>query len=283
MELTKFGIWTSQRALGGEQQLGPAAAVAERLGYGAIWLGGSPRLAQTRALLSATERIVVATGIVKVWQYEPAQLAAEFAQLEADFPGRLLVGLGVGHPESTGEYRTPLEKMRSFLDGLATARDPVPKERMCLAALGPRMLDLAGARTLGTHPYFTPPAHTRFARERLGAGALVAPELAVVLDSDHGRARATARDYAKVYLGLRNYTSNLLRHGFSESDLADGGSDALIDTLVPQGDAARLAEAVHEHLRAGADHVCVQTVGVAGVPEHQWAALADALGLHAAL
>jgi probable F420-dependent oxidoreductase len=277
MELTNYGVWTTQRALGGEEQLGEAARVAERLGFGAIWLGGSPRLPQTRALLEASERIVVATGIVNVWHYEPAQLASEYAQLSADFPGRLLLGLGVGHPEATSAYKRPLAKMRSFLDGLRAAPTPVPREAMCLAALGPKMLDLAAERTLGAHPYFTPAAHTRFARQRLGPGLLIAPELALVLDSDRERARATARRYAQGYLRLRNYKSNLLRHGFDDRDIAGGGSDRLLDAVVPQGDAAALGSAVREHLDAGADHVCVQTVGVSGVPEREWGELAAVL------
>lgn len=277
MNLTKYGIWTSQRALGDEERLGEAARVAEELGFGAIWLGGSPRLTQTRAMLEASERIIVATGIVNVWQYEPEQLAAEFAVLEQEFPGRLLLGIGIGHPEATAEYQTPLRKTTAFLDGLAASETPVPRERMCLAALGPRMLDLAAQRTLGSHPYFTPPAHTEFARRRLGDGALIAPELACVLDSEPDRARAAARRYAATYLGLRNYTGNLLRHGFDESDIAGGGSDRLIDTVVPQGDVAHVAGAVSEHLDAGADHVCVQTVGVSGVPVTEWTELAAAL------
>jgi probable F420-dependent oxidoreductase len=212
-------------------------------------------------------------------QVRDLDLGALAAQLEGEFPGRLLLGIGIGHPEATSEYRRPLAVMREFLDGLVGAPRPVPRERMCIAALGPRMLDLAAERTLGTHPYFTPPAHTRAARERLGSAALVAPELAVVMDADDQRARATARAYARVYLGLVNYTSNLLRCGYSESDIAEGGSDRLIDEVVPHGDAARLAEAVHEHLGAGADHVCVQTLGVSGVPQREWEALARSLGL----
>jgi probable F420-dependent oxidoreductase len=277
MNLTNYGIWTSQRALGDEERLAEAARVAEELGFGAIWLGGSPRLTQTRSMLEASERIVVATGIVNIWQYEPEQLADEFAVLEAEFPGRLLLGIGIGHPEATAEYQTPLRKSRAFLDGLERAPVPVPRERMCLAALGPRMLDLSAQRTLGTHPYFTSPEHTEFARRRLGDGPLVAPELACVLDGDPERARATARRYAQTYLGLRNYTSNLLRHGFSESDIADGGSEGLIDTIVPQGDAARVAAMARRHLDAGADHVCIQTVGVSGVPIAEWSELARAL------
>ncbi|MDF2435544.1 MAG: hypothetical protein JWP44_5177 [Mucilaginibacter sp.] len=276
MNLTKYGIWTSERSLG-DEHLAEAAQLVESLGFGALWLGGSPHLPVTRPMLAATERIVIATGIVNVWHYEPAQLAAEFAELDAEFPGRLLLGIGIGHREATIEYAKPLTTTRMFLDGIAAAPTPVPKERMCLAALGPKMLDLAGERTLGTHPYVVPPEHSRFARERLGEGKLVAPELACVLDTDPERARATARQYAKLYLGLTNYTSNLLRFGFTEADIADGGSDRLVDTIVPQGDAARLAAAAQEHLDAGADHVCLQTVGVRGVPEQEWTALAGAL------
>ena len=148
---------------------------------------------------------------------------------------------------------------------------------MTVAALGPRMLDLSFERTLGTHPYFTPPAHTKFARERLGPSALVAPELAVVVDDDHLSAKIAAREYAHFYLGLSNYTSNLLRFGFTEDDLENGGSERLIDEIVPQGSAAQLAPAVQSHLDAGADHVCVQVVGSQGVPADQWRALAQTL------
>jgi probable F420-dependent oxidoreductase len=276
MQLGEIGVWTTYRAFG-EENAGAAAKLVEELGYGAFWLGGSPRLPQVRPLLEATERLVVATGIVNVWAYEPGQLAAEYAELERDFPGRLLLGIGIGHPEATREYRTPLAMTREFLDGLDEAEQPVPRERRCVAALGPKMLDLAAQRSLGTHPYFTPVAHTRFARERVGPDALVAPELACVLDTDSERARASARKYAQFYFGLSNYTSNLLKFGYDEEDLADGGSDRLIDEIVPQGGAAEIAAAVRAHLDAGANHVCLQTVGVTGIPREQWTALAGAL------
>jgi probable F420-dependent oxidoreductase len=148
-----------------------------------------------------------------------------------------------------------------------------------LAALGPKMLDLAGERALGSHPYFTSVEHTRFARDRLGTGPLLAPELACVVDTDAERARASARDYAAVYLGLSNYTNSLLKFGFTEHDIADGGSDRLIDAVIPHGSATEIAKAAHAHLEAGADHVCLQTVGVSGVPQEQWTALAQALDL----
>jgi probable F420-dependent oxidoreductase len=278
IDLGRFGLWTSSRALGAEN-LGAAAQLAERLGYGTVWLGGSPRPSAATPLLAGTERLAVATGIVNVWA-DPAELvASEQAQLVDEYPGRFLLGVGIGHPEATSDYTRPLKSMREFLDGLDAARPELPAEDRCLAALGPKMLDLSRERSAGTHPYFTPPDHTRFARERLGAGPLVAPELACVLDTDPASARATARGYAAMYLGLQNYTNNLLRFGFTEQDLADGGSDRLIDTIIPHGSAEQIAAAAHEHLEAGADHVCLQTVGVSGVPEQEWTALATALGL----
>jgi probable F420-dependent oxidoreductase len=274
MEITKFGIWTSYRGLG-EENAGEAAQVVEQLGFGALWLGGSPKLPSVRPLLEATERLVVATGIVNVWAYEPEILAAEFAELDEEFPGRLLLGIGIGHPEATQTYAKPLTTMRNFLDGLDAAAKPVPRERRCVAALGPKMLKLSAERTLGTHPYFTPVEHTAFARQEVGVGALVAPELACVVGEDPDR--ATARAYAQLYLNLRNYTGNLLRFGYTEQDIADGGSDRLIDEVVPQGSPDEIAAIARAHLDAGADHVCLQTVGARGIPAEQWTALARAL------
>lgn len=278
MELTRFGVWTSYRSIG-EENAAEAAKVAEQLGFGTLWLGGSPRLSSVRPLLNGSAHITIATSIVNVWQYDPAELCEEFHALEADFPGRLLVGIGIGHPEATSEYEKPLAKMRGFLDGIAAARRPIPSDRLIVAALGPKMLELSAERTLGTIPYFVSPEHTAFARERLPAPKIVAPELAVVVDENRERGLASARQYAQLYLGLRNYTANLLRFGFDEADIANGGSARLIDAVVPQGSAAQLQTHIQAHLDAGADHVCVQTVGVDGVPSQQWSALAQALGL----
>ncbi len=277
MNLTKHGVWIGRSIT--EAEYGEAARLAQDLGFGTLWLGGSPRLLTLRPMLEATENLVIATGIVNIWQYEPAVLAQEFAELDADFPGRLLLGIGIGHPEATSEYQKPLTKSREFLDGIAAAANPVPRERMVLAALGPKMLDLSFERALGAHPYFVPVEHTRFARERLGAQALIAPEIAVAVDDDSERAVAAARAYADMYLQRINYTSNLKRFGWTDEDIANGGSDRLIDAVVPQGSAAELVAAVQAHLDAGADHVCVQTVGVEGVPTAAWTALAAALGL----
>jgi probable F420-dependent oxidoreductase len=276
VDLGSFGIWTSLRAIG-EDQAGAAAELVERLGYGAFWLGGSPRLPQVRPLLEATTGIVVGTSIVNVWAYDPAQLAAEYAELERDFPGRLLVGVGVGHPEATSDYTKPLTAMRAFLDGLDAADPPLPRDRRCLAALAPKMLALSAERSLGAVPYFVPLAHTAAVRAQLGAGALVAPEIACVVDDDTQRAREAARAYAQLYLGLSNYTGNLLQHGFGEDDIADGGSDRLIDAVVPHGTAEELAGVARAHLEAGADHVALQVTGEPGIPRRGWTALAEAL------
>lgn len=276
VQLSGVGVWTTYRAIG-EQNAGEAAKLVEDLGYSAFWLGGSPQLPTVRPLLEATTSLTVATGIVNVWQYEPARLAAERAQLSDEFPGRLLVGIGIGHPEATSRYARPLETMRGFLDGLDAAERPLPADGRCLAALGPKMLRLSAQRALGTCPYFVPVEHTRAARQAVGAGKLVAPELACVLDTDVQRARTTARAFASLYLGLRNYTDNLLRAGYTERDVADGGSDRLIDAVVPHGGPEDIAAVVHAHLDAGADHVCLQPVGESGVPREAWTRLAAAL------
>jgi probable F420-dependent oxidoreductase len=265
MALGQFGVWRPHR--GGTA----AAAEIEALGFGALWLGGSPTVEQSRPFLEASERLTVTTAILNVWRNEPAEVAAGHAELREEFGERFLLGIGIGHPEATSSYTKPLTKMREFLDGL----DAVPRDERFIAALGPKMLDLAAKRTLGTHPYFTTVEHTRFARERVGPDALVAPEVTVVLDADPESGRAKAREWAARYLELRNYTGNLLRFGFTERDLEDGGSDRLIDAVVPHGSPEAVAEALRAHLDAGADHVCLQAVG--GDPRRDYRELADVL------
>jgi probable F420-dependent oxidoreductase len=276
MQLGEIGVWTSYRPFGAERA-GEAARLIESLGFGTWWVGGSPHGPDIRPVLEATSGLVAATGILNVWINDPAATAAADAQLRADFPDRFMLGIGIGHPEATSDYRRPLAAMSEFLDGLDASPTPPPVDGRCLAALGPRMLDLAGERSAGTHSYFVSVEHTRFARDRLGPGKLVVPELACVIEKDPIRAKAVARTYAQLYLGLRNYTNNLLRFGFSERDIADGGSDRLIDAVVPQGSAEQIADVVRAHLEAGADHVCVQPLGENGIPRESWTALARAL------
>ncbi len=276
MDIQDIGIWTGYRPFG-IARAGEAAKLAEQLGYGAWWVGISPHVPDVRPILEATSTLVAATGILNVWSNDPRETAAADAALRAEFPGRFMLGVGIGHPEATSDYRRPLRTMRAFLDGLDASPTPPPVDERCLAALGPKMLDLAGERTAGAHPYFTTVEHTRFARERLGSGKLVAPELACVVDTDPVRAKAVARDYAKLYLGLSNYTKTLLDFGFTERDFAGGGSDRLIDAVIPQGSAEQIAEVVRAHLDAGADHVCLQPLGEEGIPRNSWTRLAKAL------
>jgi probable F420-dependent oxidoreductase len=276
VDLGRIGVWTSFRPFGADRA-GEAARLVEQLGYGAWWVGGSPHVPDVRRVLDATTTLVAATGILNIWSNDPAETAAADAALRAEFPGRLMLGIGIGHPEATSDYRRPLTAMRAFLDGLDASPTPPPADARCLAALGPRMLDLARERAAGTHQYFVTVDHTRLARERLGPGKLVAPEVACVVERDPARGRAVARGYAKLYLGLRNYTRNLLRIGFTEADIAGGGSDRLIDAVIPQGAPERIAEVVHAHLGAGADHVCLQPLGEEGIPRASWTALAKVL------
>jgi probable F420-dependent oxidoreductase len=276
MDFGDFGAWTSYRRIDKANAVEAARAV-EEAGLGTLWMGGSPRLEEMRPLLEGSEKLVVGTSIVNIWGYDPADLVAEYAALEADFPGRLCVGIGVGHPEATSDYRRPLTNLEAFLDGIDAAERPIPTDRRIIAALGPKMLAMSAHRSLGTIPYFTSVDHTRSARETVGPDALVIPEIACVIDEDVERARATAREYASLYLGLSNYTNALLAHGFERADIEDGGSDRLIDHVIPHGSAAEVAAAARAHIEAGADHVALQSLGGDGVPAADWQALAAAL------
>jgi probable F420-dependent oxidoreductase len=269
--LGTFGIWQLRTA-------DPAVAQeVEALGFQTLWVGMSPSLEQVRPFLEASSTLTIATGILNVWQHQPADVAAGHAELQREFGGRFLLGVGIAHPESTPAYAKPLTKMREYFDGLDAAEPPVPRDERVAAALGPKMLDLAAERSLGTHPYFTPVEHTRLARERLGPGPLIAPEVAVVLEPDTAAGRERAREYAARYLERRNYASNLQRLGFGEDDIKDGGSDRLIDAVIPHGSPEQVAEAVQAHLDAGADHVCMQPVGNSQGPLEDYRALAKVL------
>jgi probable F420-dependent oxidoreductase len=270
-ELGQIGIWRRH------QQGVDAVGEIEALGYSTLWVGGSPSLGQVRPFLERSSTMTIATGILNVWQHEPAAVAAGHAELTGAFPGRFVLGIGVGHPEARSDYARPLRAMREFFDGLDAGDPPVPRDERIAAALGPKMLDLAAERSIGTHPYFTTPEHTRFARERIGPEAVVAPELAVVVETDPAVAREKAREYAASYLRLSNYTMNLLRFGFDERDIDEGGSDRLIDAVIPHGSAEAIADAVRAHLDAGADHVCLQPLGHGPWPMDDYRALAEVL------
>ncbi|WP_227998569.1 LLM class F420-dependent oxidoreductase [Nocardia australiensis] len=252
-QLGRFGVWRGYTGFTPQQ-----ARELEELGYGTLWLGGSPpaELPEVEPLLAATESLTVATSIVNIWSAPAKQVAESFHRIEARFPGRFLLGIGAGHPEHVGGYRKPYDALVEYLDELDQAG--VPKDRRALAALGPRVLKLSADRTAGALPYLVTPAHTERARQVLGPDAILAVEHKVVLDADPVRARATARPRVEMYLGLRNYVANLRRLGFSDEDLAKPGSDRLIDALAAHGTADSVADQLAAHLRAGADHVVVQ-------------------------
>ena len=272
MELGTVGVWLGGYGFPASDDRALARSI-EELGYGALWFGEAPggKEAFTRAatLLAATERLVIATGIASVWGRDPLNAASAIRTVSEAFPGRLVAGLGVSHApavEERGErYHAPLSLMRDYLDRMHDSGhlSPEPAERapVVLAALRPRMLELARDRADGAHPYLVPVEHTRRAREILGPDRLLAPELAVVLEPDPVEARRLARLHTgSFYLEAANYVENLKWLGYQDADLADGGSDALVDALVAWGDEAAIVARIREHLDAGADHVCLQPV-----------------------
>jgi probable F420-dependent oxidoreductase len=269
----RLGVWVNGAATGGRSGAADLARAVESIGIGALWVGGGnpnqDALDERALMLDATEQLVVATGIASVWAWDPAALHAATVAIEERHPGRFLLGLGVSHRpnvERLGrEYRRPMAEMRALLDGLdqAAAGGGIAPPRV-LAALGPKMLELARDRSVGAHPYLVTPEHSATARGILGPDRLLAPEQAVVMNNDAAAARRIARDYLAPYLTLPNYLSNLVRLGFGPEDCSAGGSDRLVDALVPHGDAATVAAHAQEHLDAGADHVCVQPLGEGG-------------------
>jgi probable F420-dependent oxidoreductase len=290
MNIGTLGVWSGElRFLRDRPAAVEAAAELEELGYETLWLPGGTGTGQpifdvAGELLQATRTATVATAIISIWVEDAESAAAGQARLRSEYPGRFLLGLGVSHGRFLDDAERallakPRTAMIGYLDRLdAAAGEALPGERI-LAALGPRMLGLARERAVGSHPYFVTPAHTAAARETLGAGPLLAPEQAVVLESDPSRAREIARQHMAIYLELPNYTNNLLRTGFDEADLRDGGSDRLVDAVVAWGDEAVVAERVAEHRHAGADHVCLQVLsGRRGeLPLPEWRRLAGAL------
>ncbi|MFI5777188.1 LLM class F420-dependent oxidoreductase [Nocardia sp. NPDC051570] len=253
--LGKYGVWAHASAFTPE-----GVRELEGLGYGAVWLGGSPEagLSVVDPLLEATEALSVGTSIVNIWSAPAKQVAESFHRIEARFPGRFILGIGAGHPEATDVYRKPYDALVEYLDVLDDAG--VPKQRRALAALGPRVLELARDRTAGALPYLTTAEHTRQAREILGPDALLVAEHKVLVDTDPVRARLTARPRVEFYLNLRNCVSNLKRLGFSDTDVAHPGSDHLIDALALHGTVDQVADSLVAHLAAGADQVALQVV-----------------------
>lgn len=289
--LGPIGIWTAQLDFQPAAKARQAAAELEQLGFGAIWFPetvGRESLTNAALLLGATSRIVIATGIANIYARDPVTMAAGQNTLAEAYPGRFLLGLGVSHIPLVEQvrghsYGKPIASMRAYLDGMDQApyraAPPNVKPVRVLAALGPKMLRLAAARASGAHPYFVPPEHTARAREILGNDQLLAVEQAVVLETDSSKAREIARAHTSRYLALPNYVNNLRRLGFADADLADIGSDRLVDAIVARGDMTAVIDRVRAHQSAGANHVCIQVLpsDPQSLPIREWREVASAL------
>jgi probable F420-dependent oxidoreductase len=253
-DLGRFGVF-------GRGATPEQAQEFEALGYGTVWVGGSPpaELSFVEPLLETTTSLKVATGIVNIWTAPAKPVAESFHRINAAYPGRFVLGIGVGHPEAHTEYHKPYDALVSYLDELD--QYGVPANQRVVAALGPRVLKLSAQRSAGAHPYLTTPEHTAHAREIMGPSALLLPEHKVVLTTDAEKARAVGRKALDIYFQLTNYVSNWKRSGFSDADVARPGSDRLVDAVVAYGTPDDIAKRLNEHLQAGANHVAVQVLG----------------------
>ncbi len=286
-KIGRIGIWSMELRFGDPADTAEAAAELDALGYGTLWIPGAmggDMLDVLSRLLNATQNITIASGILNIWKHDAQQVAAWWHSLPEGQRSRFLLGLGVSHGATVGAaYAKPLTAMKAYLTQLESAG--VPASAMCLAALGPKMLELARDRTAGAHPYLVTPEHTAIAREALGQGPILAPEQGVVLHADPAHARDLARPYVKGYGQLENYANSWRRLGFSEEDITTT-SDRLVDSLFACGDVDVIAARVEAHMAAGADHVCLQVVGPAAPGSNDvaalrpvWRALAEAFGL----
>lgn len=282
----RIGLWERFDRFGGDPDVRGAAAEAEALGYATLWIGGAfpgHLFENAREVLAATSRLTFASGILNIRMFPIEETLAGLAGLDKTDPDRFILGLGVSHEEfmrrEGEEYTPPMAAMGAYLDALDAAG--IGEDRRVLAALGPKMLRLAAERSAGAHPYFTTPTHTAEARALLGDDPYLAPEQKVILEDDPATARGLAREAMALYLGLANYRNSFKRLGFTDEDLADGGSDRLVDAVVAWGDEEKVAERVREHLTAGADQVVVHILptapGATGLPREEWRRLAPAL------
>jgi probable F420-dependent oxidoreductase len=274
MNLGRVGVFLGSLALFSATDERQAVQELEGLGYGALWfgegLGTREALAHAATLLAWTNRIVIGTGIASVYARDSLAMANGARTLADAYPGRFVLGLGISHAPFVAERghtyaRQPIVTMRAYLDGMDAAQYGAPKPEnpapIVLAALGPRMLQLARERADGAHPYFTTPEHTAFARGILGPGRLLAPEQAILLENDAWEARRLAHEHMSFPLQLVNYTNNLLRLGFTNADFLGGGSQRLTDAIIAWGTVENITARVRAHIDAGADHVCVQALG----------------------
>lgn len=288
VKLSGTGVWNAGLAFGDPAEIVDAAAELEELGYTSIWFPGygAGCFDAAERLLAASRNVTVATGILSIWVYSPEDAAAGHHRLADTYGDRFLLGLGVSHAalvdaqSNPGRYAKPLSAMRTFLDGLDSAATPVDPDARVLAALGPKMLELAGGRAGGAHPYNVTAEHTVRAREVLGPDRLLVPEQAVALATSAVEGRRLGREFLGPYLQLPNYANSLRRLGFTDDDMAHRGSDRLVDALIARGDEDTIAARVRAHRDAGADSVCVQVLtdaGMVAMTRREWRDLAPVL------
>lgn len=293
MDIGRVGLWTFLLDQHPTERIRDLAQEIEEMGWPTLWRPesvGRDALISSSILLDATTRLNVATGIAQIYARHPVTTAAAQKTLAEAHDDRFLLGLGVAHASSVEgvrglDYSTPYSDMVAYLEAMAnapyTSVEPASKPLTVLAALGPKMLKLSATAADGAHPYFTPVEHTASAREIIGEGPLLAPQVMVVIDSDVNRAREVARRTMARYLRLPNYTNNLLRYGFTQTDI-DTSSDRLVDAIVACGDLGVTLQRVQDHHDAGADHVCIQVLAAdddLDVVRDQWRLLAEAFDL----
>ncbi|MEM9037319.1 MAG: LLM class F420-dependent oxidoreductase [Actinomycetota bacterium] len=286
----RIGIWTGVFDGNPSSVMAEAAAELEQLGFRGLWIPetvGRDPFINAAVILQATEQLNVATGIASIWARDPMTSKALNQSLNEAYDGRFVLGLGVSHHTLVGfvrkhDYSKPYTKMKEYLEAYGArmfrAVGATDEPEVVIAALGPKMLQLAAEQTAGAHPYFVPPEHTVLAREAIGPDSWLAPEQMVVLETDPSTAREIARQHMKVYLDLPNYANNLVRLGYDAEEIS-GASDRVVDAIVAWGDEDAVKARVQAHLDAGADHVCVQVLEADGraIPMEGWRRLADAL------
>jgi len=275
MDLGKLGVWAGLDGMTAADALAFAQRT-ERRGFKVLWTPesrGRNVLVNAAWLLSGTQSLVIATGIANIYARDAVAMANAQRGLNEQSGNRFLLGLGVSHRPLVSDlrghaYGRPVATMRAYLEAMRAApyQAPMPSERprTVLAALGPKMLALAGEMTDGAHPYCVTPEHTAEARRILGPGKLLCPEVMVLLETDPAKARAAARTALASYIALENYANNWRRLGFTDDDLAGGGSDRFVDANIAWGDEEAIRRRLQLFWDAGADHVCIQAIHPSG-------------------
>jgi probable F420-dependent oxidoreductase len=277
MEIGKVGVWTMLEAMTAQETL-DFAKTLEQLGYRALWIPEGPGrdpFAHAAYLLSHTTKLVVATGIANIWARDATAMASASRTVAEIAPGRFILGIGVSHKPVLAarghRYDKPYSFMKEYLTTLNSGLQKMPATNeqipLLIAALHPKMLDLAATQTNGTHPYFVPPEHTAKVRRQIVPKSWICVEQAVILETDAIKARTAARQHMSFYITqLPNYRNNLKALGWQDEDFEKGCSDRLVDAIVAWGSKENIRERIEAHLTAGATHVCIQALRADGRP-----------------